>query len=51
MAFTKKKRRYKRISRTDADIMVVKGILIDQSLGYKVPTSVYEEQSKKINGK
>lgn len=39
------------MSRTDADILAARSMMIDRRLGYSVPVSTYEHMSDTICGK
>lgn len=56
MAWTKynnpnRKRKHKRMSRTDADIFASKNMLDDLRNGIELPLSYYDKQSDKLCGK
>lgn len=56
MAWTKynnpnRKRNYKRMSRTDADILATKNMIDDLKKGIELPLSYYDQQSDKLCGK
>lgn len=56
MAWTKynnpnRKRKHKRMSRTDADILATKNMLDDLRNGIELPLSYYDQQSDKLCGK
>lgn len=56
MAWTKynnpnRKRKHKKISRTDADIIAAKNLFDDRCRGIEMPLSFYDEQSDKMCGK
>lgn len=46
-----KKRNYRRVSRTDADIIATKNMLDDMRNGIELPLSYYDEHSDKMCNK